>query len=492
MASFLINSAAVVRSGTDAADTFELVTGASAVSVDALAGNDTVRISAADINGSNIYLRDGDDTLTAIGGDQSGNFVGASLGNDTLVFGDTTDAFTYFANTVNGGQGIDDLDFHADFSGQTTASGFSINGGAGNDTLSVISAGDTEFNNAFIGVGKGVDTLTATGGTYGSVSFAGGLGQDTLVFDSATISGVVINGGGNGTDTDADSADTIDIDVAGGGASTILGNGGGDTITLSAGAAALTGISIGGNAGNDTISAQIGSVSAFTIGGGKGNDTITLQATATDFTSANSLIGGDGTDTLTIGEAVTLTVTDEVTFQGGLGADTMQLSAGAVAMTGGNFRVATFAESTLDNTDTIDVGGADATTGGAAVDYAIFTQAGVASLSDGAISFGSDTARVSAGIALDLGTSATSLTTITAAVTFLDGALTTNQSVFFKLDADDTAGWIFAQGGDTDMLISFTDFAASSFLGSSAGVARNASFTASSVAGGTKLELDNA
>lgn len=500
MASFLVNSAAVVRSGTDTADTFELVTGASAVSIDALAGNDTVRISATDINGSDIYLRDGDDTLSALGGDQSGNFVGASLGNDTLVFGDTTDAFTYFANTVNGGQGIDNLDFHADFSGTTTASGFSINGGAGNDTLSVISAGGTEMNNAFIGVGKGVDTLTASGGTYGSVSFAGGLGQDTLVFSGITVSGVTINGGGNGTDTDADSADTIDIDFgAAGGASTVLGNGGGDTITFSAGANATTGLSIGGNGGNDTISAQAGNISAFTIGGGKGNDTITLQVATGGLTSANSIIGGDGNDTITLDptNAGNLQIDDALTFQGGLGADTVSMTAGS-KLIGGNFRVSTFGESVLGSMDVIDVNGATAGTtnasagAGGAVDYAVFTQVGVGVASQGSLISNSQTARVSAGIIMSLASAGIGATNaaLTAAVDFLDGALGTNQAVFFKFRAADSAGYIFAQGGDTDLLVNFADFRTQAFQSAGVGKDISSTFTASSVAGFTKLELE--
>ena len=186
--------------------------------------------------------------------------------------------------------------------GVTTATtdGYTLNGGAGNDTLTG-SAGVDALNSGATGTdvlngGAGNDTLTAQGGT---VTLNGGAGNDTIVA--------------------AAGADTVNV-TSGVDAITAFGTGA-DVITVSAGAAAnvttnanWTALATSSNAG----------VLNITIGGG----------TTLDLSAMTGSVGVNVTDQTGVADVITGTIlADSITTLAGAFADTIKGGAGADTIT---------------------------------------------------------------------------------------------------------------------------------------------------------------
>jgi len=241
-------------------------------SIDALGGNDT-------INGNG-----GNDTLF---GNAGGDQVFGDDGDDVLLGSSGADRF-------DGGDGRDSLDYrHA-------GSGVAVDLDAGQG-LSGIASGDLITDvEVLIGSAHG-DVLSA--GEVGGVTLQGGAGNDTL---SGGAAGTALYGG-DGDD---------DITLSGGGRThggdgddTLIGASGGNDLHGGTGRDDLTSVDGGdrlfGEEGDDSLT---GGAAATTLSGGDGNDSITGGG------AADQLLGGDGADLLRGGDG-------NDTLDGGLGAD---------------------------------------------------------------------------------------------------------------------------------------------------------------------------
>ena len=274
------------------------------------------------------------------------------------------------------------------FTTTTGANGVvSLVGTSGVDTQ-IISA---LTNEVFIGAQGANDVITValSTGTTGLNLYTvnGGAGNDTLNFGAAnTLTGSVINGDG-GTGTAGN--DTITLGTIS--ASSIGGNSGNDTITFTN----TQNSSVNGNAGNDTITVTAGgSFFSSSLYGGQGNDTITNTAGSTQFvagvvngnrgadlitinsdsfSSDSAIYGGQGNDIITVATTAAVTATTGIgnfTVYGDLGDDNITGGNGQDTISGG------------DGADTITGGGqGDSMTGGAGSDTFVVGAANINALS---------------------------------------------------------------------------------------------------------------
>jgi len=168
-----------------------------------------------------------------------------------------------------------------------------VNGGGGNDTITIQSINNVGFTLVVVTGGDGNDLLTAAGANIGSspLFMDGGAGNDTVIGSNG--SETLIGGSGN------------DVFNGGLGNDLIDGGGGDDSLT--------------GGGGNDTL---IGGLGNDTLSGDAGNDS--LEGSFGD----DSLDGGDGNDTLRGGF-------DDDTLLGGLGNDSLEGDLGEDALIGG-------------------------------------------------------------------------------------------------------------------------------------------------------------
>ena len=260
---------------------------------------------------------------------------------------------------------------------------------AGNDTILCDNA--PAPGGANLDALAGNDTITITGGTYGTID--GNLGVDTFNLDPGGIVGTV-NGGGGGDIINLDGAtvngsifgqistDTINLNsgtVSGfvdGGAeidtitingatinNDVLGGNGADILTLNSGTVSSN---LGGSAGNDTVTVNGGTVTNMT--GGADNDTLnvnggtinTVQGNAgTDNISLNGgtvtgfVVGDDGDDTITLDGATVFDLHGDSGFGfAAIGNDTINILSGSAGHVDGD-----------DGDDTITMSGG-AITGG--------------------------------------------------------------------------------------------------------------------------------
>jgi Ca2+-binding RTX toxin-like protein len=323
---------------------------------DTLTGNDSTQtLSGANADG----IDSGDDVLSGRGGDDT--LLGVD-GNDTLIGGAGADS-------MSGGNGNDRFVV----SGSDVASGESMNGGAGTNTIEAtnadlslatltsiqaldahtgtvkVSAAQFSALTTFNAVDGSTTIEASAAGTYslasktlaGTVNLLGSSGNDTLI----GVSGAQTLSGAAGDDyIEAHSgADFVyggaDADSLHGFADndTVSGGTGNDTVSGGAGADQLN-----GDDGTDTID---GGDDADTIDGGAGDD-IAYAGGGDD-----SIYGGTGTDQLYgyIGNDI---------IDGGDGTDTLRGEAGNDTVQGGN-----------DNDNLYGADGDDALSGDAGEDY---------------------------------------------------------------------------------------------------------------------------
>ncbi len=304
------------------------------------------------------------DTITGLGGnDRLTGYAGDDLldggtGNDTLDGGDGNDSLL-------GGDGTDSI---LGGTGNDT-----IEGGAGNDTIragagdDVWFAGDSLSGTDLVYLEDGNDLAYVGWFTAGSPdTIDGGTGNDTISLQSipdTTDFGITLNDDGTST--------TILFGTVVNNFENVIGNGANNALTGNSAANSLSGLAgndtLVGNAGNDTLDGGTGADSLSggadndTLIGGDGNDTLdggTGNDWLTGDTGADSLLGGDGNDTL-LGGA------DNDTLSGDAGNDTLSGGTGNDALYGGT------------GNDTLAGGaGADILSGGSGMDYADYTASG--------------------------------------------------------------------------------------------------------------------
>ena len=246
------------------------------ISVDAGAGNDTVR------GGS------GQDSVIGGSGNDS---IDAGAGNDSLTGGAGDD-------TLIGGTGDDTL-----VAGNNTGAGDSLLGGTGNDVLI------DSYWNATLDGGSDADLFVLGYGDATVIGGEGGTDDDTISFAEANDAvSITLTGDEAGTYQDSDGDD---------GSFTGIENfelsGQGDTLS---GAAASARMQVDAGAGADSIEGGSG---ADSLDGGSGNDTIrggSGSDTITGGTGNDSILGGDGNDVLDGSDG-------EDTIDGGAGNDTL-------------------------------------------------------------------------------------------------------------------------------------------------------------------------
>ena len=271
------------------------------------------------------------------------------------------------ADSIDAGGGTDAIRF-ADAVALNAAA--TVIGGAGNDTISITTAGvavaDSDVNLvdtvevlAFTANGNNSATLETEALAAGIVSVFGGTGDDTfdasnaaynatgVYFDASSGANSLVGGGFNDSLIGGSGVDTF---VAGGGNDTIFGNGGADSILAGAGtdrivfatAAALDAVAtLEGDAGNDTIAITTGgetvldtyfqtdvvTVEALHFAG-NGNNSATF-ATHANTAGIASLFGGTGNDSLTVDS----TIYTAPAFVGSTGTDVLSLSDDAATLT---------------------------------------------------------------------------------------------------------------------------------------------------------------
>jgi trimeric autotransporter adhesin len=314
----------------------------------------------------------GSDVLN--GGDGNDSLQGYG-GSNTLSGGDGDDTFIadFFAtNVINGGAGVDLVDFS---SSGATAVNLSLttqqNTGSGFVTISNVEnvlgsfQNDTITGNAGANVLNGADGNDTLNGGAGADALIGGVGDDTYVVDN--VGGTVTENFGEGTDLVQSSVDFAlsgnieTLELTGGSAISGTGNGSNNTLTGNTAANTLDGgtgaDAMAGGAGDDiyvvddagdtvtenpaqgtdSVQASISYVLTANVenlsltgglainGTGNGlNNSITgnTQANTLDGgAGADAMIGGDGNDTYIVDEAG-----DVVTELDGQGQDEVQVS----------------------------------------------------------------------------------------------------------------------------------------------------------------------
>ena len=307
------------------------------IAVDALAGDDSVRID--DSNGAftdtiptTIDGGAGNDTIaggkgaeTLIGGDGNDTIDGNG-GNDVAQLGAGDDTFVWDpgdgSDTVEGQDGNDTLRFNGANIAERVA--LSANGNRlrflrdpGNITMDTAGVERVDFNALGGADTVFVDDLTGTDVTAVNVDLAGTLGSST---GDGQADRVVVNGT-DGNDAIKVNGDASGVAVAGLSARVAIqhqepndeldvnGLAGNDALDASGLAAGVVALSLDGGAGDDTIA---GGKGVDTLLGGDGNDTIdgnggndVAQLGAGDDTfvwdpgdGSDTVEGQDGTDTM--------------------------------------------------------------------------------------------------------------------------------------------------------------------------------------------------
>lgn len=336
-------------SGNDVLD-FSSTTLTAIAKIDGGTGNDIILGST----GSDVILGSaGDDTLSGSDGNDTFQYTGTAAGNDTIDGGAGTDSIVALANntvirlaglsnieTISGGSfsgvsisGSDNADV-LDFSSITLTAITSVNGGAGDDTITGNAAANTiagGIGNDILSGGGGNDTLT---GVEGDDLLIGGTGNDIL-------------NGGDGTDwvDYSDRSVNVTVNLATTAAQTVVtseqdtitnvenvrGGTGGDMLTGNGSANILSGGSgndtLSGAGGNDTL---IGGAGNDVMDGGAGTDTVDYSYSTAALTISLAV---SSAQTVASGETDTITNTENLV--GGAGNDTLTGSTAANVLSGG-------------------------------------------------------------------------------------------------------------------------------------------------------------
>lgn len=322
------------------------------LTVNAGSGNDVINVTVSVVG--NINGQDGDDQITAGGGD---NVISGGNGDDTIngengndkIFGDAG------ADTINGGNGNDEIRGGSEDDILNGDNGFDwLYGGTGNDTLNGGDKDDKlygEDGDDTLNGGEGFDLLrgddgndTLNGGNFADDLF-GGIGNDTLNGDDGAdvLQGEAgideLNGGagndklygGSGDDTlDGGIGNDLlyggtggDVLNGGDGRDRLYGEGGNDTLNGGANYDRMFGDAgddiLNGEGGNDRL---YGGADNDTLNGGTGKDLLYGES------GNDRLDGGDGDDRLYAGDGIDILIggNGNDRFYGDTGVDTFVFS----------------------------------------------------------------------------------------------------------------------------------------------------------------------
>jgi len=355
----------LIIAGAAGAD--DIVLGANPAGID-LTNDASADVTPGGVENFTVNADGGNDKVSGAGSGATGAAFPTALslnggaGNDTLTGGDGADTFVGGAgnDAIAGGNGADTADYSGSESRvnvDLTAGTAPVDGEGGSDTLaSIATVLGSPFNDRLHGGASGTDTLLGEDGNDVLVS---GAANDTM------------NGNlGVNTVSYADAPAAVHVDLVagtGGGAGS-----GGDSllniqrITGSAFADTLTGDSdnnrIAGLAGNDTES------------GGLGNDTFGMGATPD---GSDVIAGGPGVDTVLYNlrtTAITVNLTGGTSTNGANGeGDTISGVENATSGTGRDTLVGNGSNNTLSGARGADVlrglAGNDRLLGGRAADF---------------------------------------------------------------------------------------------------------------------------
>jgi len=290
----------VTRSGsTSPTGSLKIISGADADNIAIFAANSTIESGEGN---DTITTGNGDDSIVGGGGADS---INADSGNNTVYGGDGNDWIQAHgtASLIDGGDGNDTINATADTNVVTGGNGndsifttkfFTIDAGAGDDTVSI--SGSITNGNSSVDLGAGKNALTVTGlssswafNANANMIITTGDEGDSVVYNRSKAT--VIGGLGDDTITTGTGDDSItagdgnDIISVSSGNNTVYGGAGNDSISASNGNDLLE-----GGDGADTIISGSG---ADTIYGGNGNDSITTSGLLT-------IDAGAGDDTVSI------------------------------------------------------------------------------------------------------------------------------------------------------------------------------------------------
>jgi hypothetical protein len=232
---------------------------------------------AAFINESTLNTAEGNDSITGIVSQKTGNGkhfgilnqrLFSDVDTNTIDTGDGDDVITGIIQADIFGNGIENLDG-------------SIDTGDGNDKIIGTSQTDIGINDekGSINTGNGQDTITGTGGGWGIYLLSGG------VLDTGKDNDIITGIGGN-EDIQADSANIYGL----GGRIGIWNNNA--TINTNDGDDIITGIAWISNRGSDGIA------NAGTINTGNGNDVINAIGGNYSLLNSGAIDVGDGNDSI--------------------------------------------------------------------------------------------------------------------------------------------------------------------------------------------------
>ena len=344
-----------------------------------------------------------------IQGTDSGNTLIGSTGADSFVAldGDDNVLAANSNDIVDLGEGQDSVNFTTD------PDGASVYGRAGNDSLGITVA----INTSTAYGGEGNDTIWLSRGD--SQVIYGDAGNDSLEIKMGLKNASVYGGSTTVTSTDGNDSIVLSSSVSN---SFIQGNGGNDTMYV--GSSVFGGSSVYGGQGVDSID-FVGTVTGSTVGGNLGTDTLLFQ----DVVKGAAIYGGGGFEYDT-----SLDGADSISLVGNLA------SGEGLAY---NFAYAAYSDSTETEMDFITIGGT--------LD------------NSGDLVFTNDSDTVSAGVASATavtGTggifsfSATSdLSSVSERIAFLDSELESAGDFGVFLDQSSSAGYLFIQGGATDLVV---------------------------------------
>jgi len=290
------SGASVVVNGLAAKVTIKGAEGANdTLTVDGLAGNDTINASALNPGQINLTINGGagNDTITGSAGDDT---VIGGTGNDTALLGAGNDTFVWnpgdASDTVEGQAGVDTLRF---------------NGAIIDEKI------DISANGERVRLTRDIGTVTMDANGTETIDVNPLDGMDTITVNDLTgtdVKQVAIDLGAQPGKAGGDGkADTIVINATNGDdAITIVNNNGvitvsglGEDVTISNFEAANDRIVINGLRGDDVITASGLTGILFTANGGDGDDVLIGSLGNDILTGGNRddvLIGGGGQDVL--------------------------------------------------------------------------------------------------------------------------------------------------------------------------------------------------
>ena len=261
----------------------------------------------------------------------NGAWLGARQADDVITIAAPASRYT-----LNAGAGNDTITCQA----ASTISDSRVFGDAGGDTINIAAV-----SNSTVSGGQGIDSIS-TAGLVSSALINGNQGEDQININAGATNSSIFGG----IDDDTITITTQLVN------SVVQANEGGDTITIATGTS-LQGSTVNGNAGNDTIT--VNAIAAFTnstLFGGHGNDSInannaTVGVLVSGDAGNDDIVGGTGNDTLIGG-------TGNDSLFGGLGIDSYQVDAGVDSVgevgEGGADVVVTSVGATANGTVTVD------------------------------------------------------------------------------------------------------------------------------------------